>query len=491
MGSEQKRLMLALLLSGLVIFGWQAFFVPQVEVTPTPTHEAGQVSQTDLLESSERISRIKEEMTDSAPIEPVDLEELVLIRDGHEFRFLNDLTIQNITNPESVFDFQSIAGGERPFRIQLLRDSGAEDLYFDMEIRDNGDFIEGFDERFGIHLVAKILENGKLDFALKSQNSYRYRFVFDSWSDDVVDNQEREFIYFSNDVDRVRVGRTRQSEASLKWFGLDYNYHLFAFVLENRSPVLYESTADGRLILDFVRPTNEFVGDLVFTRKNYDTLVALGDQLHLSVNFGFIGVIAVPMLRSLQWFYNFFPNYGVAIILLTLVIRMLLFPLSYTSFKSMKKMQKLSPEIAKLKEKYKDEPQKMQKETMELFKKSGANPLGGCLPLLLQMPIFFAFYRVLYSSVELVNAPFILWIEDLSVKDPYYVLPFLMAIFMFAQQKLMPSATMDATQKKIMLFLPVVFGFIMKDFPAGLNLYIAVSTLFGIVQQMAVYRMTD
>ena len=157
----------------------------------------------------------------------------------------------------------------------------------------------------------------------------------------------------------------------------------------------------------------------------------------------------------------------------------------------MKKMQKVQPELTKLREKFKDDPQRMQKETMDLFKRAGANPLGGCFPMLLQMPIFFAFYQVLYNAVELVNAPFIGWIHDLSIKDPLYILPVAMAIAMFGQQKLTPTTSADPTQQKIMMAMPLVFGFIMKDLPSGLVLYIFVSTLFGILQQLLVYKATD
>ena len=217
----------------------------------------------------------------------------------------------------------------------------------------------------------------------------------------------------------------------------------------------------------------------------------MGDNLHLSVDFGFFAILAVPTLRALQFVYKFIPNYGIAIILVTILIRLITFPLQYKSFKSMKKMQGIQPELAKIKEKYKDEPQKMQKETMDLFKKAGANPLSGCLPLLLQMPFFFAIYKVLYSSVELVGAPFYGWIHDLSLHDPFYVLPVLMAVAMFAQQKMTPTTTMDPTQAKIMMFMPVIFAFIMKSLPAGLVLYIFVSTTVGIFQQMLVYKMAD
>ncbi|MFN8369987.1 MAG: membrane protein insertase YidC [Bacteriovoracaceae bacterium] len=194
------------------------------------------------------------------------------------------------------------------------------------------------------------------------------------------------------------------------------------------------------------------------------------------------------MLRTLQFFYKHFPNYGLAIILLTIFVRLLTFPLQYKSFKSMKKMQVLQPELAKLREKYKADPQKMQKETMDLFKRAGANPLGGCLPMLLQMPIFFAFYTVLSNAIELVGAPFYFWLHDLSNKDPFYVLPVLMTGSMFLQQKMTPTPTTDPMQQKVMMFMPLIFGFIMKDMPSGLSLYIFVSTLFGILQQWIVYK---
>lgn len=154
----------------------------------------------------------------------------------------------------------------------------------------------------------------------------------------------------------------------------------------------------------------------------------------------------------------------------------------------MKKLQLVQPELTKIREKYKDDPARMQKESMELFKRSGANPIGGCLPLLLQMPVFFAFYKVLNHAVELVGAPFMFWIQDLSNKDPYYVLPVLMTGAMFLQQKLTPNTISDPVQKKVMMFMPLIFGFIMKDLPSGLSLYIFVSTVLGILQQVFVFN---
>ena len=183
-------------------------------------------------------------------------------------------------------------------------------------------------------------------------------------------------------------------------------------------------------------------------------------------------------------------NYGISIVILTILMRFLTFPLQYKSFKSMKKMQVIQPELAKIKEKHKENPQKMQQETMALFKKAGANPLSGCLPMLAQMPVFFAFYQVLFTSVELVGAPFYFWISDLSVKDPYYVLPVLMGLAMFLNMKLTPTTTTDPAQKKMMMFMPVIFSVFMLNYPAGLTLYILISTVVGMAQQLFVYKKT-
>ena len=288
-------------------------------------------------------------------------------------------------------------------------------------------------------------------------------------------------------METISISDEENKELPVSWFGIDFNYHLLAISLPKKESYRYiVNNSEFKLFKTNV--SNEYSFDLVFTKKNYDFLIGLGNNLDKSIDFGIFGILAVPILRGLQFAYDYIPNYGVGIILLTLLIRLLTFPLQYKSFVGMKKMQTIQPELMKLREKFKDDPQRMQKETMDLFKRSGANPLGGCLPLLLQMPVFFAFYKVLYAAVELVDAPFALWIHDLSAKDPYFVLPVAMTIMMFLQQKLSPSGTMDPTQQKVMLFMPIVFGFIMKDLPSGLVLYILVSTLFGIIQQLYVYK---
>src|SRR6185312_17004793 len=178
---------------------------------------------------------------------------------------------------------------------------------------------------------------------------------------------------------------------------------------------------------------------------------------------------------------------GWAIVIMTLLVRMLVLPLNMSTFKSSRKMQKLQPMVKSLKERYKDDSQALNQEMMKLWKENGVNPVGGCLPMLLQLPIFFAYYRVLGQSIELYQAPFMFWIHDLSLKDPYFVLPILMGVAMWMQQKLTPTA-MDPNQAKIMQFLPVVFSFMMISLPSGLTLYIFVNTITGVLTQKLIVQ---
>lgn len=221
--------------------------------------------------------------------------------------------------------------------------------------------------------------------------------------------------------------------------------------------------------------------------KSIDALKAVDPELANVIDLGFFAFIARPLIYVMKAFHSVVGNWGFAIILLTLLVRLCVLPFNIMSFKSMKAMSKVQPLIQNLREKYKDDPMRLNQEMMAVMKENGANPMGGCLPMLLQIPVFFALYRVIGSSIELYNSPFIGWIHDLSAHDPFYVLPVLMSVFMFIQQKITPS-TMDPTQAKIMLFMPVVFSLFMLQLPAGLTLYMVVSTLFGITQQYLIMR---
>ena len=489
--NDQKRAFIAVLLSGLVLFGWQYFFASKqpVKKDPVATSAPAQTAATPT-DASTTPAQMGQGTAVPAETTPTTLQTVELKSDKFALKMTNDLSITDMENPTAVFDFKALADHTAPLKIQVVTDYGPMNLMFQTQ-QTSPDKVTGFNANFGVSFSAFIKENGRVQITLKSEKPYKYRLVFDAKEKKLDNGQIRHFSFFTKEMTTVAVADDDEGDGTFKWAGIDFNYHLFAAVLAKETPARYKITEKGQMLIDIPDASKEFTTDLVFTKKNYDDLIALGDNLHQSVDFGFFAILAVPTLRALQWIYNYIPNYGLAIILVTILIRLITYPLQYKSFKSMKKMQLIQPELTKIKEKYKDEPQKMQKETMELFKKAGANPLSGCLPLLLQMPFFFAIYKVLYSAVELVGAPFYGWIHDLSVHDPFYVLPVLMAVSMFLQQKMTPSTSMDPTQQKIMMFMPLIFAFIMKDLPAGLVLYILVSTVVGILQQMIVYKMAD
>lgn len=221
--------------------------------------------------------------------------------------------------------------------------------------------------------------------------------------------------------------------------------------------------------------------------KSITDLREISEELTNIINFGWLGFIAKPLLYTMKWFYSQISNWGVAIILLTILVRLFVLPFNLMSMKSMKAMQKIQPEMTALREKYKEDPMRMNQEIMTLMKTNKANPFGGCLPMLLQIPIFFALYRVIGSSIELYQSPFIFWITDLSAHDKFYVLPVLMGGTMFLQQKMTPS-NMDPTQAKILLYMPLVMSIFMLNLPSGLTLYMFVSGLFGITQQYFILK---
>jgi YidC/Oxa1 family membrane protein insertase len=272
-----------------------------------------------------------------------------------------------------------------------------------------------------------------------------------------------------------------------------------SLTMQSAGEDIVKMTVNGNL--DTLQPGEEktYSYELYFGPKKLDILKAVGFNLEKAVNFGWFDVIAQPTLYLLNFFYGIFKNYGIAIILVTIIFKAVFWPITQKGLKSMKNMQKLQPKMVKLKEKYKGDPAKMNQEVMNLYKTYKVNPLGGCLPMVLQIPVFFALYKVLLMCVELRHAPFMLWITDLSAPDRLYigvdipyvggipVLTLLMGASMFLQQKMTPT-TADPTQAKIMMFLPVVFTFMFVNFASGLVLYWFVNNLLAIFQQQMINR---
>jgi YidC/Oxa1 family membrane protein insertase len=240
------------------------------------------------------------------------------------------------------------------------------------------------------------------------------------------------------------------------------------------NPVVYFDAAQNESLHGYIGP------------KEHKVLNAIDPVLTNAIEYGWFTFAAKPLFAVLSWLHGIFGNWGWAIIALTALIRAILYPLTYKGMVSMQKMKILAPKLKELKAKYGKDPQKLNQMTMEMYKKHGANPLGGCLPMLLQIPVFFALYRTLLNAVELQGAPWILWINDLSRMDPYYVLPILMGASMFFQQRMTPNNFTDPMQEKVFKYLPIIFTFFFVTFPSGLVLYWFTNNLFSIAQQFMV-----
>ncbi|MCA1796848.1 MAG: membrane protein insertase YidC [Geobacteraceae bacterium] len=323
------------------------------------------------------------------------------------------------------------------------------------------------------------------------------------WEDAFADNRF-DYIGFTSYVDgelhedKVEdiSSASKTYTGGISWSGYTNKYFLSALVNKNRvfDAVALERNAEritnSARVSDFNIPANSKATisfDVYLGPKNIDFLSAAGENLKEVVDFGFFAFLSKPLHLCLKFFYDYVQNYGVAIIILTVIIKLLFWPLTQKSYTSMKAMQTLQPEMKKLREKYRGDKEGLNRSMMELYKEHRVNPLGGCLPMLVQIPVFIALYKVLLGTIELRHAPFALWITDLSVKDPYYITPIIMGATMFIQQKMTPS-TMDPLQAKIMLAMPVVFTFIFLNFPSGLVLYWLVNNLLTIFQQYLIYR---
>jgi YidC/Oxa1 family membrane protein insertase len=245
----------------------------------------------------------------------------------------------------------------------------------------------------------------------------------------------------------------------------------YAIGFKNLTPLQVAPGATGRL-----------EARLYLGPKDQDQLAALAPGLDLTVDYGWLTVISAPLFVLLDWIHRWVGNWGWAIVLLTLLIKLVFYPLSAASYRSMAQMKKVQPKLQAIKERYGDDRQKLNQAMMELYKTEKINPLGGCLPILIQIPVFLALYWVLLESVELRHAPFVLWIRDLSSKDPYFVLPVIMGVTMYLQQMLNPQPP-DPVQRRMFMIMPVVFTAMFLFFPAGLVLYWTVNNVLSILQQ--------
>lgn len=302
--------------------------------------------------------------------------------------------------------------------------------------------------------------------------------------------------------DLEKTGINSKDKGAVNWGAIESNYFLFAILPGPGNAELSGLYKSEVFNMAVAQEANIAPGQTQTLKCSYymgpadrAILADMPNKLADAVDFGWFHIIAVPLLKLLNWFYKYVHNYGVAIVLLTVLIKLIFWPLSQKSYKSMDQMKRLQPMLTKLREKYADDKERLNQEVMALYKTYKVNPAGGCLPMVVQIPVFFGLYKALLGSIELRHAAFIshvpftdlVWLADLSVKDPYYVTPLIMGATMFVQQKMTPTGG-DNMQAKIMLLMPVVFTFMFLNFPAGLVVYWLVNNVLSIGQQWWMMR---
>ncbi len=347
-------------------------------------------------------------------------------------------------------------------------------------------FVINKDQTISISLKTKGLNNVGLGIisglTLESQGSFGHSGA--------IIKTDKELIKLDPDITKEQIIR-----GNILWAGEENKYFLQMVAGKDGFPAVHVIPVGGNhtVVLSEIPASLEgfiFSGPKLYSllgeitdkyKKEWNVDLALQD----TVDFGIFGILGKPLFLIMHFIYNYVHNWGLTIIILTVLLRIVLFPLNHKSLKAMKKMSDLAPEIQKLQKKYKDDPQKLQQEMMKLYAEHGANPMSGCLPIIAQIPIFIALYNVLMVTVELKNVPF-LWIPDLSDKDPYYILPILMGLSMIAQQWITPSS--DKNQKMIMYIMAAVFTFMFMNFPAGLVLYWLTNNILGIGQSFIINK---
>ena len=307
--------------------------------------------------------------------------------------------------------------------------------------------------------------------------------------------------YIAKSIDRPEVSKMEADKTlgpDVSWGGFESKYFIASLIPQNPSLTSFRMTKDSSNLIAVglkgpknVIPPGQpglFNYSLYLGPKDYSLLKAQNLGLENAIDFGdWLKWLAIPLLVVLKFLYGYVHNYGIAIIILTILIKLIFWPLGNNSYKSMKEMQKLQPLMVALREKYKGDKARLSQESMALYKAHKVNPMGGCLPMVVQIPVFFGLYKALLYAIELRHSPLFWWIQDLSAKDPYYITPIIMGATMFIQQKMTPTGA-DPMQAKIMLFMPIIFTFMFLNFPSGLVIYWLFNNIISIGQQVYINK---
>jgi YidC/Oxa1 family membrane protein insertase len=549
--SMEKRVLQAVLLSLAVLLVYQSFFAPRRQPQPqaaaqaTPAPSAATQTQAPAASASTPAAAPAPDATAQPAVQAAAAGSRIVVESdevraefstrgavllswtlkrypdahGRALDLLPDITSVNAppafsltTEDATVSNALANADFSPSAQMLDLRSSGGRTLRFDYEdasgLRATKLFtFERDKQAFLVGFSAQVLRNGQpQNFTIHSgpgigdieRAQPSGGMMFGSYY------QAPDAITYSTEIHRITaatLAEQRVFDAAFRYVGVNDHYFLGAALLERQSHVEYSThamqTAAGprtlvSYALSFAQPPTEV--KFYLGPKDFDQLQRSDQQLVRTINFGWFAWLVVPLLRALKWVNGFVGNYGWSIIVLTILINIAIFPLRHKSVVSMRKMQDIQPRVKAIQERYANlkatDParQKMNTELMELYKTAGVNPASGCVPMLLTMPVLFAFYALLSVAIELRGAPFMLWIQDLSQHDPLYITPVIMGATMLWQQWITPAAGMDPAQQRVMMIMPLMFTFFFLWAPSGLVIYWLFSNLLTIGQQYLTNR---
>ncbi|MBM4135628.1 MAG: membrane protein insertase YidC [Nitrospira sp.] len=520
----EKRTVLAVVLTFLILVLYQYFFVPtqpnqvQKEVKTEKKEEPKSlqpveavVTKTPIMPSEEKVIRVETELYSAVFTTKGGTLKYYEIKNYKDNEGKNVILLKNpgIKSPLSIGSNDTFDLSQSNFAVSAP--IGGKDIKLDNNTKAGSLIFEYANAGVAVKRTYTF-HNDNYTVDIKDEVSglpdYWITIGTDFGIYDSKDTVTHTGPVLLKETDRIEFDTKKLNESSsykegLKWIAQEDKYFFASLVpITSMEEARVWKEKDSSIIAFRGKPgTNSFI--LYAGPKEYDRLKDLKVGLEHIVDFGFFSILAIPLFWILKLFYSFLGNYGWAIILLTIIVRIPFIPLVNKSQTAMKKMQEIQPRMAEVKEKYKKDPQKMQREMMELYKKHKVNPLGGCLPILLQIPVFFALYKILMIAIELRGAPFMLWIKDLSAPDTLFghipssipliggfavgPLPIVMGITMLIQQKMTPTS-MDPKQNQIMMLMPIVFTFLFLNFASGLVLYWLMNNVFSIAQQFYANR---
>ena len=504
--STQKRLIIATVISVLFFIAYDALFAPKPLIDTNKTVEQNQSAPATNLANS---------TTDKAAIAPKQISKNIATIEGATYSATIDELgrISNFTLKDSKFKNEngeqiSLLKPSSPLPLEIrFSDTAINEKAFKVAYTVSSDKIDTTKSPANITLTQNLdsfsvvknltfYPDGSYDIDVKVNSNHEYFITAGFRPIVAVDGYTVHGVLLRKEDDSLEIIEDGDAKGNEIFRSVDLlansdRYYTTLFYDNKRSMEVFIQNDADENTLSFARNIGNFSAKGYIGPKDYKTLKAIEPSLVDAIEYGWFTFIAKPAFSLLDWLYSFIGNWGFAIVALTIIIRIVLFPLTYKGMVSMNKLKELAPRMKEIQTKYKGDPQKINAHVMELYRKHGANPMGGCLPILIQIPIFFAIYRVLLNAIELKGAEWILWINDLAELDPYFILPILMGITMYIQQHITPTNFTDPMQEKIMKFLPLIFTFFFITFPAGLTLYWFINNLCSIAQQMVVNKIFE